>query len=54
MLRRYSKARAAANGSVNGHPSDNIRPPVIDANEKRLLELSNSLEASENKVNQVS
>lgn len=53
MLRRYSKARAVANGSVNGHPSDNVRPP-LDTNEKRVLELSKSLEESENKVNQVS
>lgn len=52
MLRRYSKARAVSNGSVNG-PSDNVRPP-LDANEKRVMELSKSLEDSENKVNQVS
>ncbi|KAL0462662.1 UNVERIFIED_CONTAM: Kinesin-like protein KIN-14E [Sesamum latifolium] len=53
MLRRYSKARAAANGSINGHPSDNVRPPTVDFNEKRVLELSKSLEESENKVNQL-
>ncbi|KAL0286920.1 UNVERIFIED_CONTAM: Kinesin-like protein KIN-14I [Sesamum angustifolium] len=53
MLRRYSKARAAANGSINGHPSDNVRPPAVDFNEKRVLELSKSLEESENKVNQL-
>lgn len=53
MLRRYSKARAVSNGSVNGPPSDNVRPP-LDANEKRVMELSKSLEDSENKVNQVS
>ena len=62
MLRRYSKARAVAygsvnngsvNGSVNGSPSHNVRPP-LDPNEKRVLELSKSLEESENKVNQVS
>ncbi|GFP91293.1 kinesin-like calmodulin-binding protein [Phtheirospermum japonicum] len=52
MLRRYSKARAAAHGSVNGHSSDNVRP-TIDMNEKRISELSKSLEESENKVNQV-
>ncbi|KAI3462271.1 hypothetical protein Pfo_018934 [Paulownia fortunei] len=52
MLRRYSKARAAANGSINGHPSDNVRP-TIDINEKHVLELSKSLEESENKVNQL-
>lgn len=53
MLRRYSKARAVSNGSVNGPPSDIVRPP-LDSNEKRVLELSKSLEESENKVNQVS
>lgn len=53
MLRRYSKARAATNGLINGHPSDNVRP-TMDINEKRVLELSKSLEESENKVNQVS
>ncbi|KAL1566700.1 Kinesin-like protein KIN-14E [Salvia divinorum] len=56
MLRRYSKARAVANGSVNGSvngsPYNNVRPP-LDANEKRVLELSRSLEESENKVNQL-
>ncbi|KAK6154063.1 hypothetical protein DH2020_013702 [Rehmannia glutinosa] len=52
MLRRYSKARAAANGSINGHPSDNARP-TIDINEKRVSELSKSLEELENKINQV-
>ncbi|KAH6799336.1 kinesin-like calmodulin-binding protein [Perilla frutescens var. frutescens] len=53
MLRRYSKARAVANGSINGHSSDNVVRPPLDANEKRVLELSKSLEESENKVNQL-
>ncbi|XP_042014112.1 kinesin-like protein KIN-14I [Salvia splendens] len=57
MLRRYSKARAIANGSVNngsvnGSPSHNVRPP-LDPNEMRVLELSKSLDESENKVNQL-
>ncbi|XP_051139409.1 kinesin-like protein KIN-14E [Andrographis paniculata] len=52
MLRRYSKARAASNGSVNGHFSDNARPAVVD-NEKRVTELSKSLEESQMKVNQL-
>ncbi|KAK4490451.1 hypothetical protein RD792_001128 [Penstemon davidsonii] len=51
MLRRYSKARASTNGSVNGHHSDNVRPPAMDIHEKRVLELSKSLEESENKSN---
>lgn len=54
MLRRYSKARAAANGSVNGLSSDHTKaPPPIDINEKRVLELSKLLEESENKANQL-
>lgn len=52
MLRRYSKARAVASGSINGHSSDTVRPP-LDTNENRVLELSKSLEESENKVNQL-
>ncbi|KAL3845048.1 hypothetical protein ACJIZ3_002451 [Penstemon smallii] len=51
MLRRYSKARASTNGSVNGHHSDIVRPPSMDIHEKRVLELSKSLEESENKSN---
>ncbi|CAI9780861.1 unnamed protein product [Fraxinus pennsylvanica] len=53
MLRRYSKARAVANGSSNGHLPDNVRPPTVDMNEKRIKELSKSLEESEKKANQL-
>ncbi|KZV26025.1 kinesin-like calmodulin-binding protein [Dorcoceras hygrometricum] len=54
MLRRYSKARAAANGSVNGLSSDHTKtPPPMDANEKRVLELSKLLEESEFKVSKL-
>ncbi|KAL2531193.1 Kinesin-like calmodulin-binding protein [Abeliophyllum distichum] len=52
MLRRYSKARAVANGSSNGHLPDNVRPPTVDINEKRVQELSKSLEESEKKASQ--
>ncbi|CAA0813431.1 Kinesin-like calmodulin-binding protein [Striga hermonthica] len=52
MLRRYSKARAAAHGSINGNSPDVVRP-TIDINEKRISNLSKSLEESENKVNQL-
>ncbi|GER37044.1 kinesin-like protein [Striga asiatica] len=52
MLRRYSKARAAAHGSINGNSPDIVRP-TIDINEKRVSNLSKSLEESENKVNQL-
>lgn len=55
MLRRYSKARSAANGTVNGDiSSNNHKPPVVDTYEKRLQELSSALEESEKKANQVS
>ncbi|KAL6507619.1 Kinesin-like protein KIN-14E [Orobanche gracilis] len=54
MLRRYSKARAAARGSFNSHSFDNGRPTVdVNVNEKCISELSKSLEESENEVNQL-
>ncbi|KAL6530939.1 Kinesin-like protein KIN-14E [Orobanche hederae] len=54
MLRRYSKARAAARGSFNSHSFDNGRPTVdVNVNEKCISELSKSLEESENKVHQL-
>ncbi|CAA2968418.1 kinesin-like calmodulin-binding [Olea europaea subsp. europaea] len=53
MLRRYSKARAVASGSSNGHLPDNVRPPTMDINEKRVKELSKSVEESEKKANQL-
>lgn len=54
MLRRYSKARSAANGTVNGDiSSNNNKSPVVDTYEKRLQELSSALEESEKKANQV-
>lgn len=54
MLRRYSKSRSAANGTVNGDiSSNNNKPPVVDTYEKRLQELSSALEESEKKANQV-
>lgn len=54
MLRRYSKARSAANGSVNGDLPTNITPPTVDLNEKRIQDLSKALEESQNNVNKVS
>ncbi|XP_022859794.1 kinesin-like protein KIN-14E [Olea europaea var. sylvestris] len=53
MLRRYSKARAVANGSSIGHLPDNIRPHTMDIHEKRVQELSKSLEESEKKASQL-
>ena len=55
MLRRYSKARSAANGSLNGDlSSNNQKPPPPDVNEKRVQDLSRALEESQKKANQVS
>ncbi|GLT82481.1 hypothetical protein SLE2022_008470 [Rubroshorea leprosula] len=53
MLRRYSKARSAANGSVNGDLSNNFRPPGVEVYEKRLQDLSKAAEESQKKINQL-
>lgn len=53
MLRRYSKARSAANAPVNGDVSSNIKPPIVNANEKHIEELSKALEESERNAKQV-
>lgn len=54
MLRRYSKARSAANGSLNGDvSSNNHKVPTSDANEKRVQDLSRALEESQKKANQL-
>ncbi|KAM7519914.1 hypothetical protein LguiB_018876 [Lonicera macranthoides] len=54
MLRRYSKARSAANGSVNGDLPTNITAPTVDLNEKQIQDLSKALEESQNNVNKLS
>ncbi|XAR73644.1 Minus-end-directed kinesin ATPase [Bertholletia excelsa] len=53
MLRRYSKARSAASGPVNGDFSSNFKPPSVDVYEKRLQDLSKSLEESQKSANQL-
>ncbi|KAM7529462.1 hypothetical protein LguiB_032872 [Lonicera macranthoides] len=54
MLRRYSKARGAANGSVNGDLTNTSKPlPSVDVNGKRIEDLSKALEESQNNVNQL-
>ncbi|KAA8547628.1 hypothetical protein F0562_004057 [Nyssa sinensis] len=53
MLRRYSKARSAATGSINGDLSANLKPPSVDVNEKRVEELSKALEESQKNANQL-
>uniref|UniRef100_A0A5B7AQB9 Kinesin-like calmodulin-binding protein n=1 Tax=Davidia involucrata TaxID=16924 RepID=A0A5B7AQB9_DAVIN len=53
MLRRYSKARSAANGSINGDLSGNFKPPSVDVHEKRVQELSKAIEESQKNANQL-
>lgn len=54
MLRRYSKARSSANGSVNGDVPNNLKTTNTDINERRIQDLSRALEESQKKVNDVS
>ncbi|THG04256.1 hypothetical protein TEA_026586 [Camellia sinensis var. sinensis] len=53
MLRRYSKARYVASGSINGDLSNNFRPPSVDVHEERIQHLSKALEESQKNANQV-
>lgn len=54
MLRRYSKARLAAGGSLNGDISNNFKPPNLELYEKRVQDLSKLVEESQRNVDQVS
>ncbi|GAV64881.1 Kinesin domain-containing protein/FERM_M domain-containing protein/MyTH4 domain-containing protein/FERM_N domain-containing protein [Cephalotus follicularis] len=47
MLRRYSKARSGASSSMNGDLSNNIKPPSVEVYEKRVQELSKTIEESQ-------
>ncbi|KAK1259808.1 hypothetical protein QJS04_geneDACA001425 [Acorus gramineus] len=47
MLRRYSKARSAAGGSIQGDLSQAVKPPSLDVYEKRVQELSVVVEESQ-------
>ncbi|MBA0608177.1 hypothetical protein Godav_020419, partial [Gossypium davidsonii] len=53
MLRRYSKARSVANGSVNGDVSNNFKPPSLEEYEKRVQDLSKAVEESQKNTNQL-
>ncbi|GMI68275.1 ZWICHEL, KINESIN-LIKE CALMODULIN-BINDING PROTEIN, POTATO KINESIN-LIKE CALMODULIN-BINDING PROTEIN [Hibiscus trionum] len=53
MLRRYSKARSVANGSVNGDVSNNFKPPSVEVYEKRVQDLSKAVEESQKNTNQL-
>lgn len=47
MLRRYSKARSTASGSINAGLSSNFKQPIVDAYEKRVHDLSKAIEESQ-------
>lgn len=55
MLRRYSKARSTASGSIiNGDLNTNLRAPNVDVYENRVKDLSKALEESQKNANHVS
>lgn len=54
MLRRYSKARSAATGSVNGDLSNSVKTHNIELFEKRIQDLSKTVEESQRNADQVS
>ncbi|KVI08699.1 Band 4.1 domain-containing protein [Cynara cardunculus var. scolymus] len=57
MLRRYSKARSATStaplSNSGADPPTNSKPPSVDVSEKRLQDLSKSLEESQKTANQI-
>lgn len=54
MLRRYSKARSIASASIQGDIAQSPRAPSVDAYEKRLQELTKTVELSQRKADCVS
>lgn len=54
MLRRYSKARSVAAGSMNGDLSNIGKPPTVEFSEKKVQDLSKTVEESQKKVDRVS
>lgn len=54
MLRRYSKAKSAANGSINGDLSNTLKPVNLELYEKRVNDLTKAAEESEKNAAQVS
>ncbi|KAJ1388898.1 Spindle pole body-associated protein Vik1/Cik1, microtubule binding domain [Sesbania bispinosa] len=53
MLRRYSKARSAVGGSMNGDISNNFKPPNLELYEKRIQDLSKHVEESQRNADQL-
>lgn len=54
MLRRYSKTRSVANGSVQEDSPKNIKPPGLEIYEKRVQEMSKIIEETQRKTDQLS
>ncbi|XP_044509281.1 kinesin-like protein KIN-14E isoform X1 [Mangifera indica] len=54
MLRRYSKARSSTSGSMNGDHSNNVKPPSMEVFEKRVRDLSRSVEESQKNADHLS
>ncbi|KAK6916933.1 MyTH4 domain [Dillenia turbinata] len=53
MLRRYSKARSAAGSSINGDLTENFKHSNVDLYEKRVQDLSKTLEDSKKNADQL-
>ncbi|CAK9321347.1 unnamed protein product [Citrullus colocynthis] len=53
MLRRYSKARSAAVGSMHGDSSGNLKIQSVEAYEKRVQDLSKGIEESKRNAEQL-
>uniref|UniRef100_A0A2P2JQL3 Kinesin-like calmodulin-binding protein n=1 Tax=Rhizophora mucronata TaxID=61149 RepID=A0A2P2JQL3_RHIMU len=54
MLRRYSKARSVASGSLNADLSNNSKPSNMEVYEARIQDLSKTLEECQKNANQLS
>ncbi|ONK70201.1 uncharacterized protein A4U43_C05F31310 [Asparagus officinalis] len=53
MLRRYSKARSASGGSIQGDLPQIVKAPNVDGYEKRVQELSRVVEESQKNADQL-
>ncbi|XP_039124064.1 kinesin-like protein KIN-14I isoform X2 [Dioscorea cayenensis subsp. rotundata] len=54
MLRRYSKSRSSASGSIQGDISPVVKPPSLDIHEKRAQELLKTVEESQKNADRLS
>ncbi|KAJ0988105.1 hypothetical protein J5N97_006461 [Dioscorea zingiberensis] len=53
MLRRYSKTRSSASGTIQGDISPVVKPPSLEIYEKRVQELSIAVEESQKKADRL-